>query len=492
MNGSCVKPSVIAVARGYGRHGVHGKQTKNISLSVGRLVRMTLLATTCFAFASTASHAESIMDALSRAYAGNPDLNAQRAAVRAQDENIPRARAGYLPKVSATTDTGYQMYDYKSQPYQKYNDTKSFPRGAGLSVTETLWNGNRTANSLTQAESTILGARETMRNTEQTVLQNGATSYMNVLRDTAILNLRKNNVTVLEEQLRQTRDRFKVGDLTRTDVAQAEASLAQARADFFTAQSNLQTSISTYRQVIGQEPKKLEPVRPIEKFLPRSLNEAIAVSQSEHPAIQASLHGVDAAQLQVKLVEGELYPTVGVTGTLTRRWAVSNVPGSEALTASVVGQVTVPLYEGGEVYARTRQAKETLGQQRLQTDVQREAVRALVVSTWGMLESSKAVIQAAQAQVAAAEIALNGVREEAKVGQRTTLDVLNAQQVLLNARVSLVTAQRDRVVNSYAVMAATGRLSASRIGLRVAHYDPNVHFEQVKDKWIGLRTPDGQ
>ena len=435
---------------------------------------------------------ETISAALARAYGGNPDLNAQRATVRAADEEIPRATSGYRPRVSATADAGFLRFESKSNPGGDFRGSYSAPRGVGLTVTQTLWNGNRIPNSITQAESRVLGARETMRNTEQTVLSDGATFYMNVLRDTAILDLNKNNITVLEEQLRQTRDRFQVGEVTRTDVAQSEANLARARTDFFSAQSNLQTSIANYRQIIGVEPRKLDPARPLDALLPKSLPVAINISQSEHPAIQALLHGVDAAQVQVKLVEGELYPTVGLTGTLSRRWDVNGSGGSASNTASIVGQISVPIYEGGEVYARARQAKETLGQQRLQTDLQRDRVRAAVVSSWGQVQNSKQAIQSTQAAVKAAEIALSGVREEAKVGQRTTLDVLNAQQVLLNARVTLVTAQRDRVVFSYALLSAIGRLSAANLNLAVARYDATVHFDQVKDKWFGLRTPDGK
>mgnify|MGYP001766460547 CR=1 FL=1 len=437
------------------------------------------------------AQAESISGALARAYSGNPDINQQRAAVRATDENVPRAKSGYRPRVTATADVGRQWTDLHL-PGGRSASMTSNPRGYGVSITQNIWNGNRTDNSVRQAESGVLGARETMRQTEQTILQNGATAYMNVLRDTAILNLRKNNITVLEEQLRQTTNRFQVGEVTRTDVAQSEASLAQARSDYFAAQSNLQTSIASYRQIIGVQPSRLEPARPIEALLPKNLPAAVQVSQTEHPAVQAAMHNVDVQALNVKVVEGELYPTIGVTGSVAKRFDPAGSTASQTLTASIVGQLSVPIYEGGEVYARARQAKEQLGQARLQADLQRDAVRAQVVSTWGQLETAKAQIRSGQAAVTAAEIALNGVREEAKVGQRTTLDVLNAQQALLNTRVALVTAQRDRVVASYAVMAATGRLTADNLHLKVARYEPRVHFEQVKDKWIGLRTPDGR
>jgi outer membrane protein len=453
----------------------------------------------------TPAWAESMSSALARAYQANPDLNQQRAGVRAQDENIPRATAAYRPTVSATAQYGFSSLrenggsavagggglagtGSSSQQFE-YNTE---PATLGLSVTETIFNGNRNYNGVRQAESNVLGARETLRNTEQTVLQDGATAYMNVLRDTAILDLRKNNIIVLEEQLRQTRDRFNVGEVTRTDVAQAASSLASARADYFTAQANLETSIAEYHQVIGVDPTRLDPARSVEGLLPSTMQDAIDVSLAEHPSVVAALHAVDAAALQVKLVEGELYPTLSVVGSVSQNYNYEGYPGLRVFNGSVMGQLSVPIYTGGEVDARARQAKELLSQAELQSDLQRDAVRATVVTDWGLLDTAKAVIKSDEAAVKAAEIALEGVREEARVGQRTTLDILNAQQTLLNARVALVSAQRDRVVASYATLAAIGELSAASISLDVQQYDPSVHFDQVKDKWFGLRTPDGR
>ncbi len=436
--------------------------------------------------------AETMSGALARAYGGNPNLNQQRASVRATDENLPVAAAGWLPQAAATASAGYNHIDGN---YQGSSTGVNYDRPVanyGVTVSQNLFNGNRTFNSVRQAESNILGARETLRNTEQSTLLDGSTAYMNVLRDTATLGLRKNNIIVLEEQLRQTRDRFEVGEVTRTDVAQAEASLASSRSDYFTAQANLQNSVATYRQVIGIEPTRLEAARPIEQLLPRDLVSAIDLSFREHPAIQAALHAVDAAELSVKVQEGVLYPTVGVTGSFQRSQNSGGIPDSNYNTASVLASVSVPIYAGSDAYAHVRQAKELLAQARLQADQQRDAVRAVVVSSWGALETAKAAILSNQAAVRAAEIALNGIREEARVGQRTTFDVLTAQQTLLNARVQLVSAQRDRVVYSYTVMAAIGRLTAANLNLTVVAYDPTVHFDQVKDKWFGLRTPDGR
>jgi outer membrane protein len=443
---------------------------------------------------ATKARAETIGGALVRAYFNNPDINQQRAAVRASDENVPKAFAGFLPTATAQGNAGFQQYNSVLPALDGgASNVYSRPRSVGLTVNETLWNGDRTYNSVRQAESGVMAARETLRNTEQNVLLNGASVYMDVLRDTAILDLDRNNVEVLQEQLRQTNDRFTVGEVTRTDVAQAEASLAGAQATALQAQSTLETSIANFRQVIGEEPRNLAPVRALERPLPRTLTEAIAISEVEHPAIVGSLFGVDAAQLNVKVIEGALLPTVGLTGQLGQQWDITGFPvPNHAFAASLMGQITIPLYDGGATFASTRQAKEQLGQQELQTDLQRDKVRAAVVSAWGVNSNSGAIIRSAKAQVAAAEIALAGIREEAKVGQRTTFDVLTAQQTLLSARVQLVSAQHDAVVASYAVLSSIGRLSTANLGLAVVRYDPKTHFNQVKDKWFGLRTPDGR
>ena len=230
---------------------------------------------------------------------------------------------------------------------------------------------------------------------------------------------------------------------------------------------------------------------PVDRLSPRSLDLAIAQGQVENPAVGAAEHGVDVAALQVKVSEGALYPSLSVSGSVQKGYDTS-LSTVESLQASVTGQLTVPIYQGGSEYSSIRQFKETRGQRRLELALNRDQARANVVQVWGQLEAAKAQITATQAQVTAAEIALNGVREEARVGQRTTLDVLNAQQELVNARVALVTAQRDRVVASYALLSAVGRLSVAVLGLQVPIYDPVTHYYQVRDSWIGVRTPDGQ
>jgi outer membrane protein len=456
-----------------------------------RVMRAALLATAGLAaIGAGAGRAETINGALIKAYLTNPDINTQRAAVRVADENVPKANAGYLPNIQATGTIGIE----RAEASEAGVSTTAFvkPRGYGVTANETVYNGNRTVNSISQAESQVLGTREQLRNTEQNTLLSGVTAYMDVLEDTAILDLDRNNVEVLQEQLRETRDRFTVGEVTRTDVAQAEASLASAQAIALSAVATLQAAVARYRQFIGDQPTSLAPVKPIVRPLPKTLPEAITISQVEHPSIGASLHGVDAAELQIKIAEGALYPTIGVSASINNQFDINGIPGFRLVDGEIMGNLTIPIYQGGAEYASVRQSKESLSQQEMQTDSLRNQVRQAVIAAWGLNEASVGVVRAARAAVSANEVALTGVREEAKVGQRTTLDVLNAQQALLQARTTLVQAEHDQVVNSYSLLSAIGRLNIPTLGLAVAEYDPRVHFDQVKSKWIGLRTPSGQ
>ncbi len=444
---------------------------------------------------AVAARAETIGGALTKAYLNNPNINQERAAVRAADEGIPKAQAAGLPTVTAETDDGLTSTLSQNigagSPPSLWSATN--PRGFGVTVSQTIYNGNRTSNGVAQAESTVLGTREQLRYTEQTVLLQALTAYMDVLKNAAIVDLNKNNVQVLVEQLRQTTDRFNVGELTRTDVAQAEATLAGAQAQELEAESTLAATLATYRQVIGDEPHNLAPVAPLGKQLPRTVSESIRIAVAENPAVVAMLHGVDVAELAIKIAEGSLLPSVSLQGQLADRWDYAGyATGNHVWDGTVVAQLSMPIYDGGATYAGIRQAKEQLAQQELNADYQRDQVRQAVVAAWGANENSTGVLKAAKAQVQAAEVALEGVREEAKVGQRTTLDVLNAELAVLNARVQLVTAQHDQVVNSYTLLSAIGRLGVKNLGLSVVEYDPRVHFNQVRNKVFGEGTPDGR
>ncbi len=465
------------------------------------------------AVAADGARAETLESALVQAYQNNPTLNSQRALVRATDEGVPQALSGYRPKVTLNASGGEQSVSTISRvpsplsssaplppgtsaqtKFPAFYTTQSgynSPSGYGATVTQTLFNGFQTSNRTRQAEQAVLAARATLRVTEQTVLLNAVTAYMNLLRDTAILDLQRRNVEVLQEQLRQTRDRFNVGEVTRTDVAQSESRLASGRSQVLSAEANYKASTATYRQVIGVNPGKLNAGTPVDRFSPHSLPGSVEYATSTHPAVTTAQFNIDVAQLAVKVAEGALLPTLSLQGSYQKSY-LTGLNGLESYNASVLGQLSVPIYQGGAEYSAIRQAKETLGQKRLDLDIARDQVRQSVVQSWGQLDAAKANIDATSSQVQAAEIALNGVREEARVGQRTTLDVLNAQQELVNARVALVTAQRDRVVASYTLLAAVGRLTPPVLGLQVPVYEAEVHYQQVRDSWAGVRTPDGR
>ncbi len=464
------------------------------------VIRSALLATVALAaIGGGASVAETMNGALVKAYLTNPDINSQRATVRQTDESVPEANAGYLPKISATGNLGIAHQNGNlitptsgSSESQYAYALGTRPRGYGVQATQTLFDGYQTINKIRGAESQVLGAREELRNTEQNTLLSGVTAYMDVLQNSAIVDLDRNNVDVLKEQLRETKDRFTVGEVTRTDVAQAEASLASANATLLSDQAVLEASVATYRQVIGDEPKTLAPVKPLVRPLPKALPEAVDISQVEHPAIVAQEHGVDAAMLSVKIAEGALYPQASVSAQVGQNFDVGGTPGQRLFQAEITGQLTIPIYQGGAEYASIRAQKEGLTVQELKASSVRDQIRQNVVAAWGRYQAAIGVVKAARASVAANEVALAGVREEAKVGQRTTLDVLNAQQALLQARTQLVRAEHDQVVFSYSLLSTIGRLNVPTLGLAVAEYDPSVHFDQVKNKWIGVRTPDGK
>jgi outer membrane protein len=433
--------------------------------------------------------ADTIEAALIRAYQNNPQLNAQRASVRVTDENVPQALSGYRPRVALTASAGYQYTDAIASGTH-VADTQ-VPRSVGATITQTLYNGQQTANRTRAAEGQVSSAREGLRVLEQSVMLAAATIYMDYLRDAAIVEVQKSNVRVLEQTLKQTRDRFNVGEVTRTDVAQSEAQLAAGRTQLLTADSTLTTTRSNFRRIIGNEPVALQAGSPVDRFLPGTLPSAVDLGLTENPNVTAAMFGIDVSFLNVKINEGALLPTVTLQASAQQAYEQTYAVQRQ-FGAAAIAQVSIPVYQGGAEYSLIRQSKETLAQQRLALEQVRDQTRASVVQAWGQLLAGKAQVTSAQSQVQASEIALNGVREEAKAGQRTTLDVLNAQQALVNARVALVTAQHDRVVASYAVLNAVGRLAPSVLKLNTTVYDPMVHYQQVRDNWAGVRTPDGR
>jgi outer membrane protein len=432
-----------------------------------------------------AALATTIDEALSLAYANNPTINAQRAQVRATDENIPQAKAGLRPRVTGDARIS------RTWVHNQGRDSSLTPGGFGVTISQTLFDGFRTQNTVAAAQAAVYASREQLRNTVQNVLFDAASAYMDVLRDQAIASFRAQALEFLNEQVRSERARFQVGESTRTDVAQAEASQANAQAQLSAARAQLQSSIAIFRQIVGIDPKKLKNPSGVDRRIPGNLDGLLKIAFAEHPAILATKHAVDQAQWNVKTAESDLLPRVTVEGSADRDYN-SQFMGQITNSASVTARLTVPIYQGGLVSAQVRQNKETLGQRWIEVDETVDNVRAAVVSAVSQLEAARGSVQANQAQLRAAELALQGAVEERKVGQRTTLDVLNTQQGVINAQIALASSRRDQIVAGYAVLSSIGRLDPDTLSLAVERHDPVEHYNAVVDKWYGLRTPDGR
>jgi outer membrane protein len=429
--------------------------------------------------------AETLTEALTMAYGSNPDLAAGRASLRAQDENRAIAQSGFRPNASATLGVNRSETDPSNG-----GSFGSTNQSYDASLNQPLFRGYRTTNNVKSADSNIFAGRQQLRGTEQTVMIDGVTAYMNVIRDEAILRLNQNQVEVLRQQLKATKDRFRVGELTRTDTAQAEARLALADSGRIAAEGTLSNSREAYRRVMGQLPGSL--VEPVFPDIPATVDEASDIAARENPRLLAAQFVQKAAGFDVKSAQGSVLPSADATVGVSRsdRSNLGNqVFGSSASNSANIGtRVTIPLYQSGSEYARVRQAKQLASQRQLEISIAARQVEQQVRTAWSQLQTTRANIVAQLAAVSANAVALEGVRQELTVGSRTTLDVLNAQQEYLNAQVLLVQAKRDASVASYALLASIGRLDAPSLKLPVDAYDPTRHYENVKDKWFGWDT----
>lgn len=435
---------------------------------------------------------DTLIGALARAYQHNPMLNAERARQRGTDENVPIALAGYRPQINLSLSPS--LIAVRALTFEGEREAATL-RGytAQAMINQTLFNGFKTGNQVRQSEASVRAGRETLRGVEQSVLLDAVTAYGNVLANQALVEAQRANVAFLQETIGATRQRLQAGDVTPTDLAQTEARLSRALADLNTAEVNLAVSRAAYRQVIGVRPGRLAPTEPIDRLLPRTENEAVAAARRENPVVLSSTYEVDVAQFAIKVSESALYPTINVQGTLMRQDNADPLLIMRRMDqASLVGQLNLPIYDGGLAAAQVRQAKEMLSQTRIGLDRVRLATEAAAIGAWEMNEGAKVGIRAAEAEVRAVTIALDGVQRETRVGQRSILELLNSQQELVGARSRLFAAQRDRLVASYTLLSAVGRLDHKRLGLPTPSYEPQTHYQQVRDVWHGLRTPSGQ
>lgn len=431
---------------------------------------------------ATTVRAQSLVDALSTTYNSNPDLLAQRAVLRQTDETLAQAVANWRPKVSLSVE--YNKIQYDSSPVIRANTYYALNgRTTQLAMTQPIFRGGKTVADTKTAQANIQAQRALLQDTEQTVLLQAITVYADLLRDLGIVDARKNNVRVLVQQLDATRERFRVGELTITDVSQAEARLEQAKADLVLADAQVRIDQATFQRVIGVPPKVLGEL-PLIGALPASEEECITLSMDYGPRAVSAQHRITAASYGVNSALSALLPQVNLVGFIQYQQDLQ-VPNDQYYQYGIRLQATVPIYQNGSEWSAIRQAKELVGQRRNELDGARRLAAQTAISAWRNLDSARSRVTSFTAQVKANDVALNGVRQEALVGSRTTLDVLNAEQELLNSQVQLISARRDVQVNYYGVLSGIGRLTARTMGLPVEYYDEEKYYNEVGSRWYG-------
>lgn len=458
------------------------KMTKSATRDVrsGRFLAVLLGAGLIFTGVSSAG-AQTLEEALALAYTNNPDLRAARANLRVVDEGVPQAKAGWRPTVSSTLSLGGTYVD--SQTNNSSSARESIPRTGNLTVTQPLYRGGRTQAAVRRATSDVQAERARMFTTEQNILLNASTAYVDTMRDASVLKLQINNLARLQKQLEATRDRFAVGEVTRTDVAQAESRVARAQADRTQAEGNLVSTRVIFERIVGIVPGTLtQPTSPT--GLPGSLEESVEFATGNNFSLVTAKFEELSAIERVSEVQGELLPTVNIVGQASHSQDTGGA-SNESTALTVEAQVTIPLYQAGAVSARVRAAKEEANRRRILVESSRRSVVDTSARAYEAWTTAVARATSLAAEVESARIALEGVEQEATVGARTVLDVLDAEQELLDAQVGLVRAERDAFVASYQLLVALGRLTAASLTLPVEVYDYDRHFVEVEDRFHG-------
>jgi TolC family type I secretion outer membrane protein len=429
--------------------------------------------------------AQTLEDTLATAYSSNPGLLAARAQLRSVNEGVPQALSNWRPRVTVTGSSGLQRNETKGG--FSSGTQKTQPWDLRLGVTQSLYRGGRTVAGTARAEAEVAAQRAQLIATEQQVLLDAVTAYMDVWRDQSVLRLNRSNEQVLGRQLEASRDRFTVGEITRTDVAQSESRLARASAERVAAAGELTSSRAVFQQVVGIYPGILvQP--PAQAGLPAGQEQVLEAALARSPNLVSARFAESAARHRVREGFGQLLPEVSLTGDISHS-EESSFEDSESDQYRIIAQVTIPLYQQGLASSQVRESKQVANQRRLEIDVARRTADQTAVAAWEGLQTARAQIRSFKTEVKAAQIALEGVRQENAVGARTILDLLDAEQELLDAQVRLVRAQRDALVAGYAVFAAMGRLTAADLKLPVDSYDPVSDYEAVRDKWFGLGIP---
>jgi outer membrane protein/adhesin transport system outer membrane protein len=443
---------------------------------------------------SIPASSETLQEALAMSYARNPDLDAARALLRVTDELVPQAQAGWRPTVTlqANTNRNYTNEilggDGPHTRFRFWNGSQSVQ----VQIVQPLFRGGRTTAQISRASNNVQSQRQSLKATEQQVLLLAATAYLDVVRDQVVLDLNRNNESNLQRQLQASRDRFRVGEITRTDVSLSESRFSRATADKITAAGQLNASRATYQRVIGEFPKKVAQ----ENFtfpLPKTLEEAVEQSETQNPNVLAAEYAERASRDNIDDINGSRLPQVNAVGTLSRTWSNNGNTNNNPLSANIVRgdnatigvQATWQLYSGGLTSSQVRQAKQQTNQRLLELESQKRGARETTTRAWEQLQASRAAIVSRKTQVEAANLALEGTRQEALVGSKTVLDTLDAEQEALNAQTDLVRVQHDEQVAAFQLLAAIGRLTGPDLGLAVAYYDANRNYDRVKNKLFG-------
>ena len=442
--------------------------------------RLARLFATVAAFTALSAHASSFEDALKAAYDANPQIKAERERQQATDEGVAQAVSGYRPSIGASYGAARQRTSFGGAP-----DSDSDAITKGLRVEQPLFKGGATWSSYHSARQRQKSGLYTLSALEQRVLLDAVTAYMDVVADSAILDLSKKNENVLKEQLKATQTRFKVGEVTRTDVAQSEARLSDARSSVIASEGQLMSAMATFEHVIGNRPQGTLTVPEALPELPATLEEALAKGRAQNPELIAAVHEAKASRYDVRTNEAALLPKASLVGTLSRQTGVGTT-GSGTLDQDNIGvEVTIPLYQSGSEWSRIREASAVARQRDQETIDRRLTVEQTITQRWETLSSAIATITARNEQIKAAELALDGVKQEQQYGSRTVLDVLDAERELFNARTNLVQAQRDRMVAAYGMAHALGQLTPKNLNLDVAAYDPEANGRAVRWQPLG-------
>ena len=432
---------------------------------------------------------DTLLEAMAKAYVANPQLEAERARLRAADEGVPQALSGWRPTVTARGSVGYGQYNSRRRSpgllsagrFNERTESRN-PTSARIEATQPLYDGNRRTARLQAAKHRVSAQRARLVSIEQTVFLSTGVTFMDVVRDQAVVELTVNNVAVLRRRLQAAQDQFEVGEVTRTDVAQAEARLARAIAEQASAEGQLEASRAGYERVVGELPGRLEAPPPL-AGLPATKEEAVEAASQQHPDVTAASFEEQAALADADAIRSELLPRVNLVGTVSHATDASG-RGTRNNDVTVAATVSMPLYEAGSVTSRRRAAIETASRMRAVTEDRRRVAIEQAVRAWENLASAQARMESLETEVRASEIALDGLQQEAEVGTRTLLDVLDAEQDLLDARVNVVRTKQAEAVASYQLAAAMGRLTAEAQQVPVPLYDYRENYDRVRSlRW---------